>query len=62
MVTIIPVSPRGEADLKKTNDALAPFWGTRYGIRFRYGKDDASTAVPRFLKTIRTLKLVKETK
>ncbi|QYR19604.1 hypothetical protein KZ483_17060 [Paenibacillus sp. sptzw28] len=36
--------------------------GTRYGIRFRYGKDDAATAVPRFLETIRTLKLVTETK
>jgi len=36
--------------------------GTRYGIRFRYGKDDAATAVPRFLETIRTLKLVTEMK
>lgn len=36
--------------------------GIRYGIRFRYGKDDAATAVPLFLETIRTLKLVTETK
>ncbi|MDQ0110728.1 hypothetical protein [Paenibacillus harenae] len=35
---------------------------TRYGIRFRYGKDDALTAVPHFLETIRTLVLVTETK
>lgn len=32
--------------------------GTIYGIRFRYGKEDAATAVPRFLETIRSLKLV----
>jgi len=32
--------------------------GTRYGIRFRYGKEEAAAAVPLFLETVRQLRLV----